>query len=182
MARGKTKSVANKVTNIKEKQEEKELKAKTEFNGTFIKIRIDKKTDVPEIIYTLNDEKNDKDIICKGKAEPLDSFLIAMQNLSQIFCEICEMENKVDECVITTVNFSQKGGVIISGQVNLTENDIPQPLCLNTPHILLENESGYELPAYAQEQLEELKRQAVLYIKGEAKNKQQTLFDEAAEG
>ena len=87
------------------------------------------------------------------------------------------MEEKVEDVTITTVNFSPKGGVIISGQVELT-NGVPQPLCLNTPHIMIKNESGgYELPQYAQEQIEELKKQAIMYAQGEAKAAQQDLFD-----
>ena len=161
-----------KVVNLNEK---KQAKAKIDFNGFIQKIRIDKKTDIPEIYYTERNEKNDKTIILKGQAKPLDSFLKAMQDLSVVFCEICEMEEKVDNTLITTVNFSQKGGVIISGQIEL-ENGIPQPLCLNTPHVLIENDKGgYELPDYAKEQIENLKNEALKYANGEAAEKQTSL-------
>ena len=165
-----------KVVDINDKKNEKK-KRKIDANTFIQKIRIDKKTDIPEIYYSERNEKNDKTVILKGAAEPLDSFLQAMQALSTVFCEICEMEEKVEDVTITTVNFSPKGGVIISGQVELT-NGVPQPLCLNTPHIMIKNESGgYELPQYAQEQIEELKKQAIMYAQGEAKAVQQDLFD-----
>lgn len=67
-----------KVTNIKTKQ-------KIDFDGTFSKIRIDKKTDVPEIIYSLNTDKKNRDITEKGTGRALDSFLQAMQALSDVF-------------------------------------------------------------------------------------------------
>lgn len=154
-------------------------KMKPDFDGFISKIRIDAKTDIPDICYNERNEKNDKTVILKGQAKPLDSFLKAMQDLSGVFCEICEIEGKEDDVLITTVNFSEKGGVIISGQIPLN-NGVPQPLCVNTPHIMLEAEKGYSMPDYALEQIEELKRQAVLYIRGEAKEKQQDLFDQAA--
>ena len=172
MTTAKTKS---KVVNMDDKKTEKQAKSKLDFNGFISKVRIDKDKDIPEIYYTERNEKNDKTVILKGQAEPLDSFLKSMQDLSEVICEICEMEEKGGETTITTVNFSEKGGIIISGQIQL-ENGIPQPLCLNTPHILIKNEKGgYELPDYAKEQVEELKRQAVLYMRGEAKQKQTTL-------
>lgn len=97
-----------------------------------------------------------------------------MQDLSEVFCEICELDDKKDDVLITTVNFSEKGGVIISGQVPLN-NGVPQPLCINTPHIMIESEKGYSLPDYAVKQLDELKRQAMLYAQGESKEKQMDL-------
>lgn len=167
--------VKSKVSNIQDKQLEKE------FPGFIYKIQIDKKTDIPNIEYVMNNDKNEKTISLKGKEKPLASFLKAMQDLSEIFCEICEIEDKTDETLVTTVNFSEKGGVIISGQVNLTKNGIPQPLCMNTPHVLIEyNEKSYNLPEYAQKQIKELKKQAILYIKGEVAEKQNGLFDEEA--
>ena len=156
-------------------------KMKPDFDGFISKIRIDAKTDIPEICYNERNEKNDKTVILKGQAKPLDSFLEAMQSLSEVFCEICEIKDKTDDVLITTVNFSEKGGIIISGQVPLN-NGVPQPLCINTPHIMIEAEKGYTIPDYAIEQIEDLKREAILYIRGEAKEKQQNLFDEAAEG
>lgn len=144
------------------------------FEGFISKIRIDAKTDIPEIIYSNNSEKSDKEVVLKGRAKPLDSFLIAMQKLAKGFCEICEFpEEKIEETLITTVNFSEKGGVIISGQVTL--ENCPSPLCLNTPHVLIDNEQGFEVPSYMKSQLDELRNQAVMYISGEAKEKQTTL-------
>lgn len=156
-------------------------KMKPDFDGFISKIRIDAKTDIPDICYNERNEKNDKTVILKGQAKPLDDFLKAMQDLAAVFCEICEIKDKEDDVLITTVNFSEKGGIIISGQVPLN-NGVPQPLCINTPHIMLEAEKGYSIPDYALEKIEELKRQAVLYIRGEAKEKQQELFDQEAIG
>lgn len=164
-----------KVVNMDEKKQEKKQKQKVDFNGNISKIRIDKKTDIPEIVFTERRPTGKADVVYKGEAKPLDSFLKALQDLSEVFCEICEMEEKVDDTLITTVNFSPKGGIIISGQIELG-NGVPQPLCLNTPHILIENaKGGYELPDYAKEQIEELKRQAILYANGESAEKQQSL-------
>lgn len=114
--------------------------------ATFLKYRL-KKT-----------EKNGTGKIeFEGREKPLDSFLSAMQALSTVFCEICELQSKQDDVLITTVNFSEKGGVVISGQVPL-DNGVPQPLCVNTPHIMIESDKGYSLPEYAIPQLEELKK------------------------
>lgn len=154
-------------------------KMKPDFDGFISKIRIDGKTDIPDICYSERNEKNDKTVILKGQAKPLDEFLQAMQALATVFCEICEIKEKEEDVLITTVNFSEKGGVIISGQVPLN-NGIPQPLCINTPHVMIEAEKGYSIPDYAVSQIEELKKQAVLYIRGEAKEKQQDLFEQAA--
>lgn len=143
------------------------------FEGFISKIRIDAKTDIPEIIYSNNSEKSDKEVVLKGRAKPLDSFLQAMQNLSKGFCEILEIQDKEENTLITTVNFSEKGGVIISGQISLEK--CPTPWCNNTPHVLIENEQGFEVPEYMRGQLDELRRQAVMYINGEAKEKQTTL-------
>lgn len=143
------------------------------FEGFISKIRIDAKTDIPEIIYSNNSEKSDKEVVLKGRTKPLDSFLQAMQNLAKGFCEILEIQDKEENTLITTVNFSEKGGVIISGQISLEK--CPTPWCNNTPHVLIENEQGFEVPEYMRGQLDELRRQAVMYINGEAKEKQTTL-------
>ena len=143
------------------------------FEGFISKIRIDAKTDIPEIIYSNNSEKSDKEVVLKGRAKPLDSFLQAMQNLAKGFCEILEIQDKEENTLITTVNFSEKGGIIISGQISLEK--CPTPWCNNTPHVLIENEQGFEVPEYMRGQLDELRRQAVMYINGEAKEKQTTL-------
>lgn len=143
------------------------------FEGFISKIRIDAKTDIPKIIYSNNSEKSDKEVVLKGRTKPLDSFLQAMQNLAKGFCEILEIQDKEENTLITTVNFSEKGGVIISGQISLEK--CPTPWCNNTPHVLIENEQGFEVPEYMRGQLDELRRQAVMYINGEAKEKQTTL-------
>lgn len=160
-----------KVTNIK-------TKMKPDFNGFISKIRIDAKSDIPEITFQENKRNSTGLVVFKGREKPLDSFLKSMQDLSEVFCEICELEDKKDDVLITTVNFSEKGGVIISGQVPL-DNGVPQPLCINTPHIMIEAEKGYTIPTYAIEQLDELKNQAILYAQGETAEKQGELFDKA---
>ena len=159
----------SKVTNIKSKM-------KPDFNGFISKIRIDAKSDIPEISFKENRKNGTGKIEFEGREKPLDSFLSAMQALSVVFCEICELQKKQDDVLITTVNFSEKGGVVISGQVPL-DNGVPQPLCVNTPHIMIESDKGYSLPEYAIPQLEELKKQAILYAQGETAEKQQDLFE-----
>lgn len=144
------------------------------FEGFISKIRIDAKSNIPEIEYSNNTAKSDKSVVLKGREKPLESFLKTMQDLAKGFCEICEFpEEKIDETLITTVNFSEKGGVTVSGQVAL--ENCPSPLCLNTPHILIENETGFEVPSYMREQLDELRNQAVMYISGETAEKQTSL-------
>ena len=85
-------------------------KMKPDFDGVISKIRIDAKTDLPEICYNERNEKNDKLVILKGQAKPLDEFLKAMQTLATVFCEICEMQDKAEDVLITTVNFTERGG------------------------------------------------------------------------
>ncbi len=149
-------------------------KFNSNFEGFISKIRIDAKTCIPKIEYSNNTEKSNKNVVLKGRAKPLESFQDAMQDLAKGFCEICEFdEEKIDDILITTVNFSEKGGVIVSGQVAL--ENCPSPLCLNTPHVMIENETGFEVPTYMKKQLEELRNQAVMYIMGESAEKQQEL-------
>ena len=163
------------MTKVVKLDSKKAKKEPIDFDGFISKIRIDKKSEIPEIHYNLKNDKSEKITILKGKARPLDEFLTVMQSLAGVFCEICEIKDKINHTIITTVNFSEKNGVIISGQVEL-ENGIPQPLCMNTPHIILDNENGgYEISKANQEILEELKRQAILYIRGEGKEKQTSL-------
>lgn len=158
--------MVKKVTSISSKRMEKD------FNGFISKIKIDKKTDIPDIEYTLNSDKNEKAVVLRGKEKPLNSFLSAMQNLAEIYCYICDMKEKIDDVTITTVNFSEKGGITIFGLIEL-KNGIPQPLCVNTPHVLIEDsENQWNLPDYAQKQVAELKEQAILYIRGEVAEKQ----------
>lgn len=171
-----------KVTNIKSKMKSDfdcvsggvALKGKSPFTGFISKIRIDAKTDIPDIDFIEHKANGKSKVVFEGAAKALDSFLKSMQDLSEVFCEICELDDKKDDVLITTVNFSEKGGVIISGQVPLN-NGVPQPLCINTPHIMIESEKGYSLPDYAVKQLDELKRQAMLYAQGESKKKQMDL-------
>ena len=146
----------NKVTNINEVKEAKTLEECKDLADAITKIAM-----------------SDKDISVKGKKErATDDFLRAMQALATVFCEICEIGDKVDETLVHTVNFC-KNGVILSAKVELTENNIPQPLCINTPAIPLENKTGgYEMPQYAKDQLNELKKQAVLYSQGNVRDKQ----------
>jgi hypothetical protein len=180
MPRGKSKK-GDKAPKSKGNVVQFKQKFDSNFEGFIRKIRIDAKTDIPEIDYDSNTSNSDNTVISKGRGKPLDSFLSAMQNLAKGFCEICEFpDEKIDDVLITTVNFSQKGGVIISGQVTLEK--CPAPLCCNTPHVLIDNETGFEVPEYMKEQLDELRNEAVKYIRGEWAEKQQSLFDEAAEG
>lgn len=170
MAKGKPKKTTGKVVQFKQKFE-------SNFEGFIKKIRIDAKTNIPDIDFNSNTSNADNTTLSKGRGKPLDSFLKAMQDLAQGFCEICEFsDDKVDETLITTVNFSEKGGVIISGQVQL--ENCPSPLCLNTPHVMIDNEQGFEVPQYMKEQLDILRNEAVKYIRGEWAEKQQELdFD-----
>lgn len=167
MAKGKPKKEKGTVVPFKQKFE-------SNFEGFISKIRIDAKSNIPDIDYTSNTVNADNTINSKGRGKPLDSFLKAMQDLARGFCEICEFpEEKIDETLITTVNFSEKGGVIISGQVTLEK--CPSLLCLNTPHVMIENEQGFEVPEYMKAQLDELRNEAVKYIRGEWAEKQQEL-------
>ena len=165
-----------KVVKMSDKQTLKDLN----FNGEITKIKISPKDDMPEVFYTLATDVLGAEIKVEGKGKASKEFLIAMQSLNDIFCNICELEEKADDITITVVNF-KKNGVVISGQMELTQNDIPVPLFINTPFVLLKNEKGgYELPAYAVKQLEELKKQAVLWMRGETKEKQLDLFGNIA--
>ncbi len=173
----KTKTdTTNKVVQMKEKQTLKDLN----FNGIISKIKIGIKDDTPEIHYKLATDVLGADITVEGKGRATNDFLKAMQALLDIFCDITELSEKKDDITITVVNF-KKNGVVISGQVELTQNDIPVPLFINTPFVLLKNDKGgYELPAYAQKQLDELQRQAVLYMRGDSKETQLDLFGNVA--
>lgn len=165
-----------KVVKMSDKQTLKDLN----FNGEITKIKISPKDDMPEVFYTLATDVLGAEIKVEGKGKASKEFLIAMQSLNDIFCNICELDEKADDITITVVNF-KKNGVVISGQMDLTQNDIPVPLFINTPFVLLKNEKGgYELPAYAVKQLEELKKQAVLWMRGETKEKQLDLFGNIA--
>ena len=171
MARGR-KPNSSKVTNIKDVKEAKTLDECRDLADAITKISMSDK-DIPEIYYNVETSRSVNEISVKGKKErATDDFLRAMQALATVFCEICEIGDKVDETLIHTVNFC-KNGVILSAKVELIENGIPQPLCINTPAIPLESKTGgYEMPQYAKDQLNELKKQAVLYSQGNVRDKQ----------
>ena len=172
MAANKKTKTSDKVVQMEKKQTLKDLN----FNGIITKIKISAKNDVPEINYKLATDVLGAEIVVEGKGRASDDFLKAMQTLNGIFCDICEIDEKADDVTITVVNF-KKNGVVISGQVELTQNNIPVPLFINTPFVVMKNDKGgYELPAYAQKQLDELQRQAVLYMRGEEKETQLDLF------
>ena len=103
-----------------------------------------------------------------------------MQDLAKGFCEILEIQDKEEDVLITTVNFSEKGGVIISGQISLGK--CPTPWCTNTPHVMIENEQGFEVPDYMKKELDVLRNEAVKYIRGEWAEKQGELFDKSEVG
>ena len=168
----KEKNDNSKVVKMSDKQTLKDLN----FNGEITKIKISPKDDKPEIFYKLKTDVLGAEIRAEGDGKASKEFLIAMQSLNDIFCNICELDEKADDITITVVNF-KKNGVVISGQMELTQNDIPVPLFINTPFVLLKNEKGgYELPAYAVKQLEELQKQAVLWMRGATKEIQLDLF------
>ncbi len=172
----KEKNDKSKVVKMSDKQTLKDLN----FNGEITKIKISPKDDMPEVFYTLATDVLGAEIKVEGKGKASNDFLIAMQSLNDIFCNICELEEKADDITITVVNF-KKNGVVISGQIELTQNNIPVPLFVNTPFVLLENDKGgFELPAYAIKQLEELKKQAVLWMRNETNEKQLDLFGNIA--
>lgn len=104
MAKTKTKSSKGKVVQFKQKFQ-------SNFEGFISKIRIDAKTNIPDIDYSSNTVNADNTINSKGRGKPLDSFLKSMQDLAKGFCEICEFpEEKIEDTLITTVNFSEKRG------------------------------------------------------------------------
>lgn len=162
----------SKVTNIKDVKDSKNLEGCKDLTDAITKISMSDK-DIPEIYYNIESARTTNELVVKGRKErATDDFLRAMQALAAVFCEICEIGDKVDDTLVHTVNFC-KNGVIISAKVELTENGIVQPLCINTPAIPLENDKGgYEMPQYAKDQLNELKKQAVLYSQGNVKEKQ----------
>ena len=173
MAKGKTGKATGKVVPFKQKFE-------SNFEGFIKKIRIDAKTNIPEIDFNSNTSNADNITLSKGRGKPLDSFLKAMQDLAKGFCEILEIQEKEEDILITTVNFSEKGGVIISGQISL--ENCPTPWCTNTPHVMIENEQGFEVPDYMKKELDVLRNEAVKYIRGEWAEKQGELFDKSEVG
>lgn len=160
-----------KVTNIKDAKKDKVFEECKDLADAITKIAMSDK-DVPEITYNIETSRTTNALTVSGRKErATDDFLRAMQALATVFCEICEIGDKVDDTLVHTVNFC-KNGVIMSAKIELTENGIPQRLCVNTPPIPLESQSGYQMPEYAKQQLNELKKQAVLYSQGSVKEKQ----------
>ena len=143
-----------------------------DFDGKITYIKIPVKKEIPIIMYKKSNDRGTKEITFKSTGRATDNFIAALQNLAPYFLNVVEIPNKADETIITGVSFSETGVVII-GQIELTENDIKSPLNVNTPHVVFESESGgYTVPEYAKNLIDELKRQAVLYMNGEAKEVQ----------
>lgn len=145
-----------------------------EFNGQITKIKIPVKKEIPVIMYKRESDRGTKEVTFKSTGRATDDFIAALQKLSPYYLNICEIPNKENETIITGISFSNTGIVII-GQIELTENDINSPLNVCTPHIPLESDNGYSVPEYAKNLIEEVKRQAILYINGDAKEKQMDL-------
>lgn len=142
------------------------FKAKPNFDGNITKIKIPAKSDIPEIYYKKEDEKSSKITIVKGKEKPLDEFIVALQELDEFFLNICELEDKQDETTITVVSFSDTG-VVITAQIELTQNEIKSSLNINSPHVVFENKGGgFEIPGNIKKKLDELKNHAIDYIQG----------------
>lgn len=148
---------------------EKPQKTSVDFEGVITKIKIPVKKEIPIIMYKKSNDRGTKEVTFKDGGRPLDSFIAALQNLCPYFLNVVEITNKSDETTITGVHFS-KGGIIISGSIELTEIEASIPV--NTPLLKLENENGYEVPQYAKDLIEELKRQAIFYMNGDEKEKQ----------
>ena len=72
--------MANKVVKMDDKK-----KQKIDFDGFITKIKIDKKSDIPEIHFKRTSSVSEGVIIENGTAKPLDDFIRAMQALSDIF-------------------------------------------------------------------------------------------------
>ena len=62
------------------------------------------------------------------------------------------------------------------GQIELTENGIDASIPVNTPNLNLDSEkSGYIVPEYAKNLIDELKQHAIAYMNGDAKEVQTQL-------
>lgn len=146
-----------------------------EFNGQITHIKIPVKKEIPLIMYKRANDRGTKDITFKSIGRATDAFIAALQSLCPYFLNVVEIQNKADETIITGVTFT-KAGIIISGLIELTENGIDASIPVNTPTLKLESESGgYTVPEYAKNLIDELKRQAILYMNGDAKEKQMDL-------
>lgn len=78
--------MANKVVKMDDKK-----KQKIDFDGFITKIRIDKKSDIPEIHFKRTSSVSEGVIIENGTAKPLDDFIRAMQALSDIFAKFASL-------------------------------------------------------------------------------------------
>lgn len=87
--------VTKKTTKVVNMDEKKKQKQKVDFNGTISKIRIDKKSDLPEIVFTEHRASGNASVIFTGQAKPLDSFLSAMQKLSTVFVRFAKWKKKL---------------------------------------------------------------------------------------
>lgn len=163
----------DKIVKLEKKQTKKAVQ---DFGGFISKIKF--KKEVPEIKYKSNGRKSSKDTTVKGRERPLDSFLAAMQDLKEYFVEVCEIENKMENTIITGVSFSEKG-VVITGQYELLNNKQKIQMPLNTPLIRYEAQKGLKVPQEVEELLEKLKFEAIQYINGEYAEKQISFLEEA---
>lgn len=143
-----------------------------DFNGQITYIKIPVKKEIPIIMYKRENDRGTKETKFKSIGRATDDFIKALQNLCPYFLNICEIPNKEDETIITGVSFT-KNGIIIMGEIELTENGLDTSIPVNTPNLNLDSEkSGYVIPEYAKNLIDELKRQAILYMNGDAKEVQ----------
>ncbi len=112
-----------------------------------------------------------KKLKLRARKKALDEFLSAMQALKPFFCDICEIEHKLDDTKISGISFGDKG-FVITGQIHLTKNDIKAPLVVNTTHIAYETKKGFSAPEDIIKMLDELKTKAENYTNGDTKDKQ----------
>lgn len=91
-----------KVTNIKSKMKSDfdcvsggvALKGKSPFTGFISKIRIDAKTDIPDIDFIEHKANGKSKVVFEGAAKALDSFLKSMQDLSEVFVKFASLTTK----------------------------------------------------------------------------------------
>ena len=145
-----------------------------DFEGTITYIKIPVKKEIPVIMYKRESDRGTKEVTFKSTGRATDEFIAALQKLCPYYLNVCEIPNKEDETIITGVSFS-KNGIVIIGQIELTENDINSPLNVCTPHIPFESDNGYSVPEYAKNLIDDLKRHAIAYMNGDAKEVQTQL-------
>lgn len=118
-------------------------------------------------------ENDEHSMTCK--AEPMPSFIEAMESLKQDVADICEFdETDKDRLTVTGVSFSYGGeddvmGAVITAQKSLRNTN--SPLCINTPHkpSALYGEDGdinNLLDPFTVERLLTLQEEAEKYVKG----------------